>query len=482
MVAYIAPIVYTVPQASEDHVDIAVVGGGASAVLLVAALRREAGDAMPSVAIIDPSDTVGLGVAYSTTDPHHRMNVRASGLSALDGDPDHFVNWLAVHDPSVAPHEFAHRYRYGQYLAGLFADCAGDEVTHVRATVAGVEVHADPDAGSDAGSHDDAAVLHFDDGRSLTARRVVLAIGVPPTASARFTVDVASGTGAYVPDPWAPGAIAGLIDLPAPSGGVVALVGTGLTSVDLALSLSDAGWDLVAVSPHGLLPERHEVIPTPAVMAPVEPPDDVTAASFIHWVRTTCVNEPNGWRAAMDQLRFRIAPVWQRTPPQHRRQLVRRVGSVWQRHRHRIAPDVAATIDGLVSTGRLRLEHGRVVGIAAEPNGHRMAVQRVGSDGQRRDDIMVDAVVNCAGAPGIGATTSELTRQLLNDGVLAPDDLGLGVQVAPDGRTVGADGTMSWVVTVLGALRRGVEVEAIAIPELRVQASTAAERLAAELL
>ncbi len=207
VVAYIAPIVYTPPLASEDHVDIAVVGGGASAVLLVAALRREAGDAMPSVAVIDPADTVGLGVAYSTTDPHHRMNVRASGLSALADDPDHFVNWLAVADPSVAPHQFAHRYHYGQYLAEMFERCAGDEVTHIRATVADVrpcEPHPMPrDARSDA--RRDAVVLHLDNGKSLTARRVVLAIGVPPTASARFTVDVASGTGVYVPDPWAPG-------------------------------------------------------------------------------------------------------------------------------------------------------------------------------------------------------------------------------------------------------------------------------------
>lgn len=485
VVAYIAPIVYPPPLASEDHVDIAVVGGGASAVLLVAALRREAGDAMPSVAVIDPADTVGPGVAYSTIDAHHRMNVRASGLSTLADDPDHFVKWLAAADPSVAPHQFAHRYHYGQYLAEMFEQCAGDEVTHIRATVAEVELHSDArsDARRDARSdvRRDAVVLHLDNGKSLTARRVVLAIGVPPTASARFTVDVASGTGVYVPDPWAPGAVAGLIDAPAPTDGVVALVGTGLTSVDLALSLSDAGWDLVAVSPHGQLPERHEVVPSPAVNPPTEPPNDVTAASFIHWVRTMCVNEPSGWRAAMDQLRFRVAPVWQRTPPEHRRRLMRRVGSVWQRHRHRIAPDVAETIDALISTGRLRLEHGRVVGVVAHRDQRHVVVQRVGGDGQRGDDIIVDAVVNCAGAPGIAATTSVLTRRLLDDGVLVPDDLGLGVEVAPDGQVVGVGGTISAVVTVLGALRRGVEVEAIAIPELRVQASTAARRLVADM-
>lgn len=477
--AYIALIVHTDFEPSGDHadhghVDIAVVGGGASAVLFVAALRHHAGSAMPSVAIIDPSDTVGLGVAYSTNDPSHRLNVRASGLSALVDDPGHFVRWLAVDDPSVPPHGFALRSRFGVYLRQLLAASAGDDVTHVRATVSAVE------------QRPPGAVVHLDGGGSLTASRVVVAIGVPPTADARFAVDDAVvAAGAYVPDPWAPGAITALADR-APGNrpqrtGVVALVGTGLTSVDVALSLCDAGWNVVAISPHGLLPERHESVPSPARAALVDPPDVVTAASFIHWVRTSCVNEPSGWRAAMDALRFRVDPVWQRTPLEHRRRLVRRVGSVWQRHRHRIAPGVAEAIDELIVQGRLRVERGRVVGVAAHPDHPQMLVQRVGPGGEPMDNVPADAVVNCAGAPGVHTTTSALTRTLLNDGVLVADGLGMGVEVDPVGRAMGIDGAASSVVTVIGALRRGVEAEAIAIPDLRVHADTAARRLLNEL-
>jgi uncharacterized NAD(P)/FAD-binding protein YdhS len=229
----------------------------------------------------------------------------------------------------------------------------------------------------------------------------------------------------------------------------------------------------------------------------------VTAASFIHWVRTTCINEPGGWRAAMDALRFRIDPVWQRTPLEHRQRLVARVGSVWQRHRHRIAPDVAGAIDDLIARGRLRIERGRVVGIAMDPDGQHLLIQRegpgrapvdpapMGPDGAAMDPaamdpaamepVVVDAVVNCAGAPSIHATTSALTRTLLDSGILTPDGLGMGVEVDPVGRAVGIDGAVSSVVTVVGALRRGVEAEAIAIPDLRVHADTAARRLLDEL-
>jgi len=523
--------------AADDRVDIAVVGGGASAVLLVAALRHHAGDAMPpvampsvampSVAIIDPAETVGLGVAYSTTSAHHRLNVRASGLSALVHDPDHFTRWLASADPTVPPHGFALRSQYGMYLRDVLAGFGGNNISHVRATVSAVKPNV-----IEHGHH--GATVHLDDGGIINARRVVLAIGVPPTAAAHFAVaDAVVAAGTYIADPWAPGVIDTLVarhasttaplrgdaaghtphDPQVASGGhdsptgtrVAALVGTGLTSVDLALSLTDAGWDVVAVSPHGLLPERHELIPSPARATLADPPEVVTAASFIHWVRTTCINEPGGWRAAMDALRFRIDPVWQRTPLEHRQRLVTRVGSVWQRHRHRIAPDVAGAIDDLIVQGRLRIERGRVVGIAMDPDGQHLLVQREGPGrapmdpapmdpgdapmdpaptdpgGAAMDPVVVDAVVNCAGAPSIHATTSALTRTLLDDGILVADGLGMGVQVDPRGRAVGIDGNVSSVVTVVGALRRGVEAEAIAIPDLRVHADTAARRLLDEL-
>lgn len=524
--------------AADDRVDIAVVGGGASAVLLVAALRHHAGDAMPpvampsvampsvamppvampSVAIIDPAETVGLGVAYSTASAHHRLNVRASGLSALVHDPDHFTRWLASADPTVPPHGFALRSQYGMYLRDVLAGFGGNNISHVRATVSAVKPNV-----VEHGHH--GATVHLDDGGIINARRVVLAIGVPPTAAARFAVaDAVVAAGTYIPDPWAPGVIDTLVarhdntmgqsrgdaaghtphDPQVASGGhdsptgtrVAALVGTGLTSVDLALTLTDAGWDVVAVSPHGLLPERHELVPSPARATLADPPEVVTAASFIHWVRTTCINEPGGWRAAMDALRFRIDPVWQRTPLEHRQRLVARVGSVWQRHRHRIAPDVAGAIDDLIAQGRLRIERGRVVGIAMDPDGRHLLVQREGPGGAAvdpapmdpaamdpaaMDPVVVDAVVNCAGAPSIHATTSALTRALLDDGILTPDGLGMGVEVDPVGRAVGIDGNVSSVVTVVGALRRGVEAEAIAIPDLRVHADTAARRLLDEL-
>ena len=53
--------------------------------------RRAARAARHASALIDGSGRMGRGVAYSTTEPAHLLNVRAEGMSAWAGEPDHFA-------------------------------------------------------------------------------------------------------------------------------------------------------------------------------------------------------------------------------------------------------------------------------------------------------------------------------------------------------------------------------------------------------
>ena len=62
-----------------DRGPVAIVGGGASGTILAAQLARRG---IHSV-LIDGSGRMGRGVAYSTTEPAHLLNVRAEGMSAL---------------------------------------------------------------------------------------------------------------------------------------------------------------------------------------------------------------------------------------------------------------------------------------------------------------------------------------------------------------------------------------------------------------
>jgi len=68
---------------------IAIIGGGASGVIAAANLARAScGDA--EIVLIERRRDVGRGLAYSTRQPDHLLNVRASNMSAFADDPDHF--------------------------------------------------------------------------------------------------------------------------------------------------------------------------------------------------------------------------------------------------------------------------------------------------------------------------------------------------------------------------------------------------------
>ena len=83
-----------------------IVGGGFSGAMLAARLAERGRASV----LIDRSGGFGLGVAYSTPFPGHLLNVRSARMSAVEGRPGDFVDWLAAHAPERAdPQGFAPR-------------------------------------------------------------------------------------------------------------------------------------------------------------------------------------------------------------------------------------------------------------------------------------------------------------------------------------------------------------------------------------
>ena len=76
----------SVPQVSAKS--IAIIGGGASGVLMAAHLLRSP-DPDLDIVIIEKQTSLGRGLAYSTDLSDHVLNVRASNMSAFADDPNH---------------------------------------------------------------------------------------------------------------------------------------------------------------------------------------------------------------------------------------------------------------------------------------------------------------------------------------------------------------------------------------------------------
>jgi uncharacterized NAD(P)/FAD-binding protein YdhS len=107
---------------------IAIIGAGFSGSLLAVQLLKRA---LPNgrIYLIEKNAQFGGGLAYSTGNANHLLNVRASRMSAFVDEPDHFTNWLQRRDTGAnapaAPgsvDSFVPRQLYGAYIQDLLGN------------------------------------------------------------------------------------------------------------------------------------------------------------------------------------------------------------------------------------------------------------------------------------------------------------------------------------------------------------------------
>jgi uncharacterized NAD(P)/FAD-binding protein YdhS len=301
---------------------VAIVGAGAAGVLTTLRLldaAEERGQAL-EVVLIDLAAESGRGVAYSTDEPVHLLNVPAGKLSADAGDPDQFAHWAGERlGRPVGRGEFLPRYLLGRYLGDLLAAAAG------RCRTARLRRVHDTVTGARRGG--DGVTLRLASGGTVSASAVVLAVGIaaPDRGWAPGTLRTSPR---FVADPWVPGTEFA-------EDGDLLFVGSGLTMVDLALQLDRPHRTMYAVSRTGLLPRRHLAGAT-CPRLDVE----VSGASGLDAV-WRAVSAGRGWRAAVDSLRPVTARVWAELPAAERERFLAEKVRYWNTYRHRMAPAAA---------------------------------------------------------------------------------------------------------------------------------------------
>ena len=140
------------------------------------------------------------------------------------------------------------------------------------------------------------------------------------------------------------------------------ILGTGLTMVDVVLSLDAAGHRgrIVALSRRGQVPRAH----APHDAAPVEL-DEVPQGNVLalwRWLRRrgATVGWRGGGRCAAAACARRCGAA---LDDAEQRRFLRHARPYWDVHRHRIAPQVAAQLQAMIGEGRLR-DRGRASGRA----------------------------------------------------------------------------------------------------------------------
>lgn len=447
-----------------DAYRVVIVGAGVSGSLTAIGLLRRWDAAQPlRLTLVERTGDYGRGVAYSTPDDQHLLNVVACGMSAYPVETDHFLAWVRAHGHRIDERAYVRRKAFGDYVAhqlDLAQAAAGPEVVERRDAEA---VAIAPGLGA-------AVAVRTGDGDHLTADAVVLATGVSRPAPLPGAVASLGAHPAYLADPWDQARLTALRACER-----VLIVGTGLTMVDVALTLGrdDRGPALTALSRHGLLPRAH--VPGGCeTIAPVARPEegpwaaDALATRVEHAARRC-----SDWRSAVDSLRPVSQDLWRSMAPGEQARFAARHARRWEVHRHRMAPAVAARLQALQDDGRVTVRAGSIGAIAPARDG---GITVDIDDRAERFDAVVNATgpdldVRRAGDPLLGS--------LLDGGLAVPGPLGLGLATDRDGALADAQGRCSGALYTLGALRRGELWETTAVPEIRAQADAIAATIAA---
>lgn len=445
---------------------VAVVGAGFSGVAVAWQLLGSL-PAGSAITLINGSGRFARGLAYGTKSADHLLNVPAARMSLAPAQPDHFLDWLRRDEPALGGHEFVSRQRYGDYLqSSLEVRALDHSAVSLEQRVAVVK---------DCVPQAQGWRLDFADGSRTLVDTVILAIGhLPP----RDPHPQLAGLRAYVGDPWAGGVPADLApDAP------VALIGSGLTMLDMLITLRARGHHgaVLALSRRGLLPQSHrpnEAPPRPWSLQ-LSTPAGQPLHRLMRQFRAELVRaQASGldWRDVWAAFRPQTPAAWQALDSRQRRQFLRHVLPYWDIHRHRAAPQAHAVLTSDLASGRLRQAAGRVVAVREEGSRLRLSWRARGS--RTTQDFDATCIVNCSGpSSAIDARSSPLLWRLQQTGLLKACPEGLGLQVDERYRLINAAGEPCAGLYYIGPHLRAQRWEATAVPELRDHAAELASGL-----
>ncbi|MDX8481948.1 FAD/NAD(P)-binding protein [Mesorhizobium sp. VK24D] len=450
---------------------VVILGGGFTGAAVAWHLARQL--SRPSITVVEPRPFLGGGLAYSSEEPSHRVNVPAARMSLLPDEPEHFSRWL-VHDGEAGRDPdsvwrnsdvFPRRRVFGRYVAEQLAPYLDNgTIRHVREH--GLEIRRSADGWTVTTS-----------GQSIAADMVVLAMTHPSPDIPAALKPLAEAHG-FVADVYCADALGSI----APEASVL-IVGSGLTSADTVAELDRRGHRgrILAVSRHGLRSRGHpdlrgqpfgDFASTPAT----------TALGLLENIRSTlaaaCAGGVN-WQSVFDQLRLQGPQLWSALEPDERTRLVRRLRAFWDVHRFRIAPQVEAVLDRRRAEGMF---DNIAASLVAAHEGDRLTVSLRRRGRSRIETLRFDAVINTTGpAHGKALQTNPALRSIADAGLIRIDRHGLGIETGLDSRAIGPDGGSLHGLFVVGPLARGTFGELMGLPEVARHAQAVASEIESRL-
>ncbi|QND67173.1 NAD(P)-binding protein [Mesorhizobium loti] len=451
---------------------VAIIGGGFSGAALAWHLAQLHRSERISISVIEPRPLLGGGLAYSSEEPSHRVNVPAVRMSMAPDDPQHFARWLAGSGELERDIDaiwkngdaYPRRRVFGRYVAEHLAPYLSSGAVH---HVEGSATRVTRDASGTGWT------VRTPSG-PIGADIVVLAATHPQPGIPTALTSLSEASG-FIADPYAPSALAGI----GPDASVL-IVGSGLTSADMVAELDRRGHRgrILSLSRRGLRSRGHPDIRGEPFGDFASAPA-ATALGLLKTIRAALASARAAnvnWQSVFDQLRLQGPVVWAALAPSERARLVRQLRVFWDVHRFRIAPQVASVLDRRHAAGTFDTIAARLVASNDEDGSLAVSFQRRGQT--RIETTRFDAVINTTGpAHGQALRLNPALSSLAEAGLIRTDQYGLGIETSLDSRAVGRDGKIVSTLFVAGPLARATFGELMGLPEVARHAQAVAAEI-----
>ncbi|REF27306.1 putative NAD(P)/FAD-binding protein YdhS [Xenorhabdus cabanillasii] len=451
---------------------VVIIGGGFSGTALAVHLVRQARSQL-HITIVEPRATLGAGLAYSTQDPTHRINVPASRMQLSGMEEEDFDNWYRQQPEFYQDHHallsngdvYPQRGLFGRYVRErlIQAQIQNGLVTVVHLRDMAVQLS-------------ERSVITAS-GKMLEADVVVLAISHPPPTLSRLLLPFL-GHPALVADPWLSGALT-----KAGKETRIAIMGTSLTMADVLATLDSCGHTgaVLAFSRRGLL-SRPNLIANHDIAVGASQWSGAYADLTFHSVRQLlrhirsdirrAAEQGLPWQVVLNNVRASGQALWQKWPLVEQQRFLRHLRRFWDVHRYRIAPQVSDIITTRQQQGNLNVIAARLVKLEADKETLTLHLRlRQG----RLMTITVDKFIITTGPAHSTLTESQpLLQDLTRRGIIQPDVLGLGLNVDEHSHIIDQKGNSHPTLLVVGPAARGRFGELMGLPQVAEHAMTVA--------
>ncbi len=448
---------------------IVIIGGGYTGAIIAKLLVERGVQEIEEVNVFEPREQLGCGLAYDVQNIDVRLNVAAHRMRAIPGAPTAFLDWLQssgtlIVDPQAVTSEgvFARRRDFGRFMqAQLAPHLDSGAVRHIRQAVRAVE------------RQNDQWRIFGTDGTFVMADILILATGHPPASRPEVFDRLSALATRRIKDVLAEEAFNGIGECDP-----VLIVGSGLTAIDALCGLKALGHTGVVrlLSRTGLMPRPH----AGGGFSPFgdfSSTDLTSAGKLLSKVRATIRDaQAQGmpWQSVFDALRQHAQPLWQSLPMRERQKFLRRLRRWYDVHRYRMPPQATAILELGISSGRVRLETGKLAFITEDRQDLLVKLEtRAGRREFRCRHILL------ATGPDFRdyAAHQRFLLGMHRDGFIQSDPLGLGLACDIAGRALTVAGTPNSALFVSGPPARSAFGELTGVPEIAAQAASLADRI-----